>query len=290
MQESRFHETGIQPTMVVFSCDGCGEMLKKSQVDVHAGRCRRCDSVSCVDCSVSFFGDDFRTHTACISEAERYEKSVYKGNSGNKKQKKNPQEAWMELVLFASSNAPHSIRQHMGIIASLDNVPRKPKQFRNFTSNSLNLRGNNASKIVDEMWKYLSELREKEQVKRKADEEEVQQKKSLDQSIENDNGDVPSRKETNDERKDLSASGSSKKEKPDENLEELKLKKIGKAMRKALKRAPNRSMKVKVLRQSLLDSLGLKKDQRKRLKQAMRQQIEADTKRLKVDGKLVTLL
>jgi hypothetical protein len=43
-------------TMVFFSCDGCAEMLKKSQVDGHAARCRRCASVSCVDCSVSFFG------------------------------------------------------------------------------------------------------------------------------------------------------------------------------------------------------------------------------------------
>lgn len=42
--------------MVFFSCDGCGEMLKKAQVDNHANRCRRCQSVSCVDCSVSFFG------------------------------------------------------------------------------------------------------------------------------------------------------------------------------------------------------------------------------------------
>ena len=45
--------------MVVFSCDGCGEMLKKSQVDGHANRCRRCDSVSCVDCSVSFWGGTY---------------------------------------------------------------------------------------------------------------------------------------------------------------------------------------------------------------------------------------
>jgi len=42
--------------MVFFSCDGCGEMLKKSQVDKHVYRCRRqCPSVSCVDCNVAFF-------------------------------------------------------------------------------------------------------------------------------------------------------------------------------------------------------------------------------------------
>ena len=45
--------------MVFFTCDGCGETLKKNQVDAHAGRCRRCDSVSCVDCSIAFYGGTF---------------------------------------------------------------------------------------------------------------------------------------------------------------------------------------------------------------------------------------
>ena len=47
-------------TMVFFSCDGCAEVLKKSQVDGHAMRCRRCTSVSCVDCLVSFFGGMYK--------------------------------------------------------------------------------------------------------------------------------------------------------------------------------------------------------------------------------------
>ena len=43
--------------MVFFSCDGCGDMLKKSQVDAHVYKCKvGCDAVSCVDCSVSFYG------------------------------------------------------------------------------------------------------------------------------------------------------------------------------------------------------------------------------------------
>jgi cell growth-regulating nucleolar protein len=55
--------------MVFFSCDGCGEMLKKNQVDAHAGRCRRCAAVSCVDCSVSFYGGKFAEEIiACIEE------------------------------------------------------------------------------------------------------------------------------------------------------------------------------------------------------------------------------
>lgn len=45
--------------MVFFSCDGCGEMLKKNQVDAHAYKCRRCYAVSCVDCSRSFPGGTY---------------------------------------------------------------------------------------------------------------------------------------------------------------------------------------------------------------------------------------
>ena len=69
--------------MVFFTCDGCGETLKKNQVDAHASRCRNCyavreirfgfseltcsginlislffQQVSCVDCSISFYGGE----------------------------------------------------------------------------------------------------------------------------------------------------------------------------------------------------------------------------------------
>ena len=42
--------------MVFFICDGCGDTLKKNQVDSHVNRCRQCYSVSCMDCFVQFFG------------------------------------------------------------------------------------------------------------------------------------------------------------------------------------------------------------------------------------------
>ena len=54
-QQSKTRKRGEK--MVVFSCDGCGEILKKSQVDNHVLRCRQgCHAVSCVDCSVAFYG------------------------------------------------------------------------------------------------------------------------------------------------------------------------------------------------------------------------------------------
>src|SRR4051812_24240247 len=34
---------------------------------------------SCIDCGVSFPGDDYKAHTQCVSEAEKYQKSLYKG-------------------------------------------------------------------------------------------------------------------------------------------------------------------------------------------------------------------
>jgi predicted metal-binding protein len=46
--------------MVFFSCDGCGDMLKKNQVNAHVYRCKNgCHAVSCVDCSVSFYGGKY---------------------------------------------------------------------------------------------------------------------------------------------------------------------------------------------------------------------------------------
>ena len=49
----------IENLWSLFSEEGNKEMVKKNKVDAHATRCRRCESVSCVDCSVSFWGGKF---------------------------------------------------------------------------------------------------------------------------------------------------------------------------------------------------------------------------------------
>lgn len=36
-------------------------------------------SVSCIDCSKTFYDDEYAAHTSCISEAAKYEKSLYRG-------------------------------------------------------------------------------------------------------------------------------------------------------------------------------------------------------------------
>lgn len=63
--------------MVSFVCDVCQETFKKPKLDQHYSSCG--GQVSCVDCSTTFHGTSFRAHTSCISEAEKYQKSLYKG-------------------------------------------------------------------------------------------------------------------------------------------------------------------------------------------------------------------
>ena len=141
--------------MVFFVCEGCNESLKKNQVDKHAQRCRSCHAVTCVDCQVTFYGDDYVQHTTCVSEAEKYEKSLYKGP----KVKVNPQDAWMNTVEQAvtnSSKAPHNIQTHLKRLGELNNIPRNQKKFENFIKNSLRLYNDN---LILEIWKYLESFK-----------------------------------------------------------------------------------------------------------------------------------
>lgn len=65
--------------MVSFYCDGCGDVIKKPKVPNHIIRCRRSYSFSCIDCNKVFKGEEFKAHTSCISEAEKYQGKLYKG-------------------------------------------------------------------------------------------------------------------------------------------------------------------------------------------------------------------
>lgn len=49
--------------------------------------------MSCIDCGKPFYGQEFKSHTSCISEAEKYEGKLYKGNKrkgGNDKPNSQP--------------------------------------------------------------------------------------------------------------------------------------------------------------------------------------------------------
>lgn len=64
--------------MVSFSCEVCNDTVLKKKLDAHKQRCPGA-VFTCIDCSVTFQGTDYRTHTSCISEAQKYEKGLYRG-------------------------------------------------------------------------------------------------------------------------------------------------------------------------------------------------------------------
>ncbi|KAL7494275.1 hypothetical protein ACHAWT_002976 [Skeletonema menzelii] len=285
--------------MVFFLCDGCNETLKKNKVDAHAAKCRECWSVSCVDCSQSFPGDEYRSHTSCISEAERYEKTIFRGNrklddsgTGHRQQHKGkkltPQEAWQQTIEIAAESAPSSIKSHMDQLASLDNVPRKEKQFRNFTVNSLRLKGPNAEKIKDDIWKHLSKVREDEKQKK----EEAQKKQQSSQQAAKDKKKEDA-EPTSISDDDKSSSKNAKEEESSSSSSSMPSEKqVTKAVKKALKKAPNKSLKFKALRKTVQETLVIKTKNdsaKKEWKKLLKQCVDANSKKLVVDGKTVSL-
>lgn len=57
---------------------GCGDVLTKPKLDKHRDMCH--SSFDCIDCSKRFESPaDYKGHTSCISEAEKYQKTLYNG-------------------------------------------------------------------------------------------------------------------------------------------------------------------------------------------------------------------
>lgn len=74
-------------TMVSFSCEVCNDTVIKKKLDQHRQRCYGA-YFTCIDCSITFSDSDYRNHTQCISEAEKYEKALYKGKKKPAKKEK----------------------------------------------------------------------------------------------------------------------------------------------------------------------------------------------------------
>ncbi|KKA28642.1 hypothetical protein TD95_001876 [Thielaviopsis punctulata] len=64
----------------------CGDVLTKKKLDPHVNRCRGA-YFTCVDCMTTFDGYDYRYHTSCMTEEQKYQGSLYKNK--NKKQRLN---------------------------------------------------------------------------------------------------------------------------------------------------------------------------------------------------------
>ncbi|XP_064440335.1 cell growth-regulating nucleolar protein isoform X2 [Mirounga angustirostris] len=129
--------------MVFFTCNACGESVKKVQVEKHVAICRNCECLSCIDCGKDFWGDDYKNHVKCISEEQKYGGKGYEGKThkGDIKQQawiqnwmKNSLKVHNESILEqvwnifseASSNEAVSKGQDQQSLTQAASLPRPP--------------------------------------------------------------------------------------------------------------------------------------------------------------------
>ncbi|CAF3552263.1 unnamed protein product [Rotaria socialis] len=176
--------------MVVFHCGGCGEALKKNQVDKHiASTCRRVSSLSCIDCGKDFTCDSYREHIRCVTEQEKYGGSNYVAptnmNKGEKKQNQ-----WFEIVQSAI-NLNSGSAQAKIILNKLQyypNTPRKRAKFINFVNNSIK---GFSPRVVEEVWSILETL-----LPKPGNNESNQPKKATAEDQDQNTSEVPVKKDT----------------------------------------------------------------------------------------------
>jgi hypothetical protein len=176
----------------------------------------------------------------------------------------------------------------MDQLAMLDNVPRKEKQFRNFTVNSLKLKGASAERTKDEIWKHLSKVREDEKQKK----EEAQKKQQSSQQSAKDTKKEEAEPTSISDDDKSSKEDTLEKESPPSSPSMPSEKEVTKAAKKALKKAPNKSLKFKALRKTVQESLVIKTKSdsaKKEWKKLLKQCVDANSKKLVVDGKIVSL-
>jgi cell growth-regulating nucleolar protein len=233
--------------------------------------------------------DDYRTHTSCVTEAERYEKSLYKGqkNSNKKKIKLSPQQSWIQLVQKSADTAPYKVQHILKKIIDLgDNCPRKEKQFRNFVANSLSLR--NGEDVITELWTYLQKCRTQEPGLKNGDKGEVEEDTKATYNPDSNVQVQPKGNQKNSEGKILEGMEATTLAL---NGKEMEPAKVIKAMKKVLKKSPGQKMKLKELRKQIKIQLELEKHSKQQLKDLIERQLAANSiSRVRLEGKTVLLL
>jgi hypothetical protein len=208
---------------------------------------------------------------------ERYEKRVPTKNG-----KIPPQQLWMDLLAESVNTCPPHLKHHLQTMANLDNVPRKEKQFRNFTSNSLNLHKRESEAIVQEIWLYLKQLKDQQVLAKKETADEIErQKLAAVQSTKDD--DLVQNEERNSTSLAIVESST-----PIADVDaKLLAKAVEKAMRRVLKQQQNKSMQMKRLRKAVKKELATAKVGKDKLKELIK--TSASTKGFVLESKTVRL-
>ena len=228
---------------------------------------------------MTFYGDDFREHTSCISEAEKYEGALYRGPGSKKAKKRNPQELWMDVVEEAvaqAADAPANLKSFLQAMDGLGNVPRNGKKFKNFVRNSLRMR---SEPTIDQLWDYLEARQQKARKEMEealavekggggkgaegaAEEETKAADEKADSATESkkrpraDDAAAVAAEEKKEEEDEVGASSPSKKSKTvGGGADKAEKVKWGKVIQSMLKAAPGKTMKVKELKKKVLAGL-----------------------------------
>ncbi|XP_059236768.1 cell growth-regulating nucleolar protein [Mustela nigripes] len=157
--------------MVFFTCNACGESVKKVQVEKHVAICRNCECLSCIDCGKDFWGDDYKNHVKCISEEQKYGGKGYEGKTHKGDIK---QQAWIQKIneLIKRPNVSPKVRELLEQISGFDNVPRKKAKFQNWMKNSLKVHNES---ILEQVWNIFSEASSNEAVSKGQDRQPLTQ-------------------------------------------------------------------------------------------------------------------
>lgn len=138
--------------MVFFTCNACGESVKKIQVEKHVSVCRNCECLSCIDCGKDFWGSDYKNHVKCISEDQKYGGKGYevKTHKGYAKQ-----QAWIQKIneLVKKPNVNPKVRELLQQISAFDNIPRKKAKFQNWMKYSLKVQNES---LLEQVWSIFS--------------------------------------------------------------------------------------------------------------------------------------
>ncbi|XP_051823148.1 cell growth-regulating nucleolar protein [Antechinus flavipes] len=139
--------------MVFFTCNACGESVKKGQVEKHVNICKNCQYLSCIDCGKDFWGDEYKKHVKCISEDQKYGGKGYevKTSKGDVKQQE-----WIQKIheVMKKPSVSPKLREILEKVSGFDNIPRKKAKFQNWMKNSLKIYNDS---LQEQVWDIFSE-------------------------------------------------------------------------------------------------------------------------------------
>ncbi|OAL53340.1 hypothetical protein IQ07DRAFT_357785 [Pyrenochaeta sp. DS3sAY3a] len=111
--------------MVSFSCEGCGDVLTKKKLDGHRNQCY--GVFTCLDCMVTFPGTSYKSHTACITEDQKYQGKLYKEKKPKAQhQKKDSAQNDNSQALTAHNAYVEDVPETNNALATVYAPPRAP--------------------------------------------------------------------------------------------------------------------------------------------------------------------